>query len=161
MKTEEQKVVYLHGQKIPVTEEVYKAWYGSIWKARRRARHFHQCALGDWRRCEGDCALCRYWRAGDEVPMDDVLEKSERAPEAFGADPADIAAADLEREEVLEEMERIDPLGRRIGELLLAGFDDRFAARILGLAKSTFSDRKMKIRRALIKLFKQADWQGR
>ena len=54
-------------------------------------------------------------------------------------------------EELLKELDEIDPDGRRIAELLMDGETDRNIATILGMARSSFSDRKLRIRKELKK----------
>ena len=68
-----------------------------------------------------------------------------------GTDPERIVMDAILLEELLNELDEIDPNGRRMAEVLLDGLDDRAAAKALGMAKSTFSDRKLRLRRELKK----------
>lgn len=146
--------IYLNGQLIPVSEEVYKAWYRPIWDVHNFARRHAQCGCPDWHFCEGDCGLCVHQKAGDIHSSD--LWKDDYAPEcAMTADPADIVIDAILTEELLKQMDAIDPYGRRIAKLIFEGINDRDAAEMLGLAKSTYSDKKLRLCRVLKELRKK------
>ena len=143
--------IRLNGEWIPVTEEVYQAWYRPIWKTFRFACRHGRCRCPNWRLCEGDCGLCSYRRAGDQTSLDRWQEDSGREKEAYGADPSEIAENRATYEALLLELDEIDPNGRRIGQLLQDGVDDRTAAKTLGLSKSANSRKKIKLRSTLKK----------
>lgn len=145
--------IYLNGKLIPVTEEVYKAWYRPIWRTHDFARRHSQCACADWRLCEGDCGLCRYRRAGDQASLDQWQEEYGLERKADEADPSEIVERRAARDALLRELDTIDPDGRKLVQLLQDGIDDRKAAEILGLSKSAYSRKKIKLRSALRKYF--------
>ena len=145
------RFVYLDGKPIPVTEEVYLAWYRPVWRTHAFARRHGQCSLSRWQLCEGDCGICRFRMAGDHSSLDDLREAYEMEPADPGTDPERIVMDAILLEELLNELDEIDPNGRRMAEVLLDGLDDRAAAKALGMAKSTFSDRKLRLRRELKK----------
>ena len=149
--SEKTRSIYLQGQVIPVTEEVYQAYYRPIWRVHDYARRHGQCCISDWRRCEGDCGLCKYHTIGDGGSIDFLLDEYELDIEDTGSNPEDIVGEALLLEELLKELDEIDPDGRRIAELLMDGETDRNIATILGMARSSFSDRKLRIRRELKK----------
>lgn len=141
--------IYLNGKLIPVTEEVYKAWYRPIWRTHHFARRHGQCACPRWQLCEGDCGLCEYQKLGDLYSLDLLYDDSSSESEAL--DPAEIVIDAMGADELLRELDGIDSYGSRIARLLLDGVNDRDAGAFLGLAKSTYSDKKMKLRRAMRK----------
>lgn len=145
------RFVYLNGEPIPVTEEVYLAWYRPVWLTHDFARRHGQCSLNRWQLCEGDCGICRFKMAGDHSSLDALRDAYELEPADPDSDPECIVMETILLEELLDELDRIDPNGRRIAKALLDGLDDRAAARALGMAKSTFSDKKLKLRRELRK----------
>ncbi len=149
--SEKTRTIYLQGQRIPVTEEVYQAYYRPIWRVHDYARRHGQCGISDWRRCEGDCGLCKHHTTGDGGSIDFLFEEYELEFEAEGSNPEDIIGEALLLEELLKELDEIDPDGRRIAELLMDGETDRNIASSLGIARSTFSDRKLRIRKELKK----------
>lgn len=151
MSSDANRLIYLNGQPVPVTEEVYLAWYRPIWRTHDFARRHGQCSLSRWQLCEGDCGICRFRMASDHSSLDDLRDAYELEPTDPSTDPESIVMDAVLLEELLDELDEIDPNGRRIAEMLLDGLDDRAAAKALGMAKSTFSDKKLKLRRELKK----------
>lgn len=151
MSSDANRLIYLNGQPVPVTEEVYLEWYRPIWRCHDFARRHSQCSLSRWQLCEGDCGTCRFRIAGDHSSLDDLHDAYELEPADPSTDPESIVMDALLLEELLAELDEIDPNGRRIAEVLMDGLDDRAAAKALGMAKSTYSDKKLKLRRELKK----------
>ncbi|MDY2945238.1 MAG: hypothetical protein SOU32_06235 [Lachnospiraceae bacterium] len=149
MSEEESRFIYLNGEPVPVSEEVYLTWYRPIWRIHDFARRHGQCDCPNWHLCEGDCAICRHRWAGDHSSLERLFEKYELEQEDFGSNPEDIVLDAMALEELLNELDRIDPDGSRIAEVLMDDLNDRDAARVLGMAKSTYSGKKMKLRRKL------------
>ncbi len=143
--------IYLNGELIPVTEEVYKAWYRPIWRTYKFARRHNQCTCPQWHLCEGDCNVCQYQKLGDHSSLDLMFDDSLQQLEAQNSDPEEIVLDAMSTEELLHTLDEIDPYGSRIAKCLLNKADNRDASETLGLAKSTYSDKKMKIRRELRK----------
>ena len=77
------------------------------------------------------------------------MDEYELDVEDIGSTPEDIVGEALLLEELLKELDEIDPDGRRIAEDLMDGETDRNIASILGMARSSFSDRKLRIRQEL------------
>lgn len=151
MSTDANRLIYLNGQPVPVTEEVYLEWYRPIWRTHDFARRHGQCSCSRWQLCEGDCGICRFKMAGDHSSIDDLRDNYALEPAAPGADPEGIVMDAILLDELLDELDEIDPNSRRIAEVLLDGLDDRAAAKALGMARSTYSDKKLKLRRELKK----------
>lgn len=148
---EKRRAIRLNGEMISVTEEIYQEWYRPIWRTHDFARRHGQCGCSDWRRCEGDCALCSYRLVGDQASLDQWTDEYGLTLEAYGADPLETVEGRDTCEALLRKLDEIDPIGRKITQLLLDGVNDRTAAQILGLPRSTYSDRKIRIRRELKK----------
>ena len=49
--------------------------------------------------------------------------------------------------DILAAMQQVDPDGERIGRMYIAGYTDAEIARALGIPRSTFHDRKNRIRK--------------
>jgi hypothetical protein len=143
------RVIYLNGDPVPVTEEVYLEWYRPIWRTHDFARRHGQCSCHRWQLCEGDCAICRFRTDGDLRSLDDLQDSYELESALSGDDPEGLVLDAILLDELLDELDQRIPNGRRIAELLMNGLDDRSAAEALGIARSTFSDRKLKLRREL------------
>ena len=78
--TREHKV-YIHRLKtwVEVTEEQYYAYYRDIWATRKRAQAHGQCMCPKsktWM-CDGDCLVCEFRAAGDNLSLDYTVEDGE------------------------------------------------------------------------------------
>ena len=98
---------------------------------------------------QGDCGLCKYHTIGDGGSIDFLMDEYELDVEDIGSTPEDIVGEALLWVVLLKELDEIDPDGRRIAEDLMDGETDRNIASILGMARSSFSDRKLRIRQEL------------
>ena len=150
----EQRYIYLDGNPIPVSEEVYLAWYRPIWRVHDKASSHGRCAQSNWRHCCGDCGICSYQMAGDCLSTDfwsDEYGQEYESP----ATTDDIVLDSILLEELLSELEAIDPDGRRIGEALLDDLTDREAALKLDMPFTTYSSKKLKLRKTLKKRMKK------
>lgn len=85
--------------------------------------------------------------AGDHSAIVDLRKNYELEPAVPGAELEGSVMDAILLEELLDELDEIDPNGRRIAEVLLDVLDDRAAAKALGIAQSTYSDKKLKFRR--------------
>ena len=139
---------------VPVTEEVYRAYYRDIWATRKRAQYHHACYCPKdktWA-CDGDCGLCEYRAPGEVDSLDaPVLDKhgNERSQYELLADDSPNAQSIIEDKELLAALHakllEIDPDGRRICELLMEGKTERDIASVMGFAsQSSVSHRKRK-----------------
>ena len=146
----EQRYIYLDGKPIPVSEEVYLAWYRPVWKVHTDASRAGQCGQSNWKRCCGDCGICSFRLAGNTLSLDFWADECDYEPQSTSS-AEDIVLDSLLLEELLQELDRIDPDGRRIGEALLDGLTDREAARELDMPVTTYSSKKLKLRKALKK----------
>ena len=149
---ETMKTVYIQGQAVPVTGEVYDAYYQPIWRTFNFARMHGQCSIPDWHGCEGDCGICRYKTAGDEFSLNELAEANAHELINTDTDPACIVEGMIVMEDILDAIEEIDPDGRKIAMLMTAGETDSSIARTLKIPGSTFYKRKMRIRRELKKI---------
>ena len=148
-------------QLIPVTEEVYRSVVPEIERTRKQMQRSGRCVCPKsklWT-CDGDCAICPYSACGNTVSFDtplddtegltlgDTLVSDEPSPEAIAMDKALLAA-------LYEELDRLDPDGRRICELVAANCTEREAASILGVSKTAFRYQWTKIKKQLAEKLK-------
>ena len=73
--------VYIHRLKtwVEVTEEQYYAYYRDIWATHKRAQAHGQCMCPKsktWM-CDGDCLVCEFRAAGDNLSLDYTVEDGE------------------------------------------------------------------------------------
>ena len=154
--------------RIEVTEEVYKAFYQPIWRARDHAKRHGGCSCADWKKCDGDCGTCRFRTGSDTWSLDKMLEDIGDAAYADNltvsetplprghhnpythTEETEVAADDYSR--LLDEIakgsiaDRIKALpepDRQICECVLMGLTERESSARLGIGKSTYGDRKL------------------
>ena len=150
--TNKQYFIPVNGELIPVTEEVYKEYYRPIWRTHYHASKHGQCGCTDWRRCEGDCGLCRYRIAGDSLSLDAEYEGEEGSKltlldtiEDSAPNIVDIMADKLMLQELFKVLEELDPDSRHICELICQGKTEREIAAEFGVRQSTLNYRKNKL----------------
>ena len=73
--------IYLPHEKqwVEVPEAQYYAYYRDIWATRKRAQEHHQCMCPknkQWM-CDGDCLVCPFHAAGDNLSLDLTYENSD------------------------------------------------------------------------------------
>lgn len=144
------------GTPIEVSEEVYRAYYQPIWNIRYHAQKNGECRCTKaqlWK-CDGVCPGCPFYAAGKKVSIDTPIggEEDELTLGDTLADDAPSAESILMDKELLDalydELNRLDPDGRRICELLMY-HSEREAADIMGMARSTFKRHWAKIQAEL------------
>lgn len=144
--------IKVNGQKVEVTEEVYRAYVRPIGSSQRKARRESRCLVKGERyglvRCKEDCGKCPYYSAGNKL-LGGVLSLDSFAD--FGYDePADI---DIESEvsEREENSERITALYGAIellteqqkwviSELFFKGKTQQAVAAQLGISQQAVSN---------------------
>ena len=139
-------------QLVPVTEEVYRSVVPEIDRIRKQMQRSGRCVCPKsklWT-CDGDCAICPYSACGNTVSFDtplddaegltlgDTLVSDEPSPEAIAMDKALLAA-------LYEELDRLDPDGRRICQFIMEGKTEREMAADLGMRQSTINYQKKRV----------------
>lgn len=131
-----------------VTEEQYYAYYRDIWATRNRAQAHGQCMCPKsktWT-CDGDCLVCEFRSAGDNLSLDYTVEDSEGNQKSWADDLQDDtpdAQSILEDCELLcalyQKLQELDPECRRICELIMEGKSERDIASTLGISRNTYT----------------------
>lgn len=152
--------VYIHRLKtwVEVTEEQYYAYYRDIWATRSRAQAHGQCMCPKsktWM-CDGDCLVCEFRAAGDNLSLDYTIEFEEGGQVSWVdslLDDTPDAQSILEDQELLcalyQKLQELDPEGRRICELIMEGKSERDIASDLGISRNTYTYRRDKLLRIL------------
>lgn len=144
------------GNPIEVSEEVYRAYYQPIWNTRCHAQKNGECRCTKaqlWK-CDGVCPGCTFYAVGKKVSIDTPIggEEDELTLGDTLADDAPTPDSILMDKELLnalyDELNRLDPEGKRICELLM-NHSEREAADIMGMARSTFKRHWAKIQSEL------------
>ncbi len=141
------------GNPIEVSEEVYRAYYQPIWNIRYHARKNGECHCTKaqlWK-CDGICPRCPFYAAGKKGSIDTSIggEDDELTLGGTLADDAPSAESILMDKELLDalyaELNRLDPCGKRICELIMEGKTEREIATDMGKCQSTISYQKRKV----------------
>ena len=154
---DKQYFIPVDGELIEVTEEVYRAYYQPIWHTRYHAQKNgeYRCTKAQLWKCDGICPGCPYYAAGKKVSIDtpigaedddltlgDTLTDEAPSPESIAADRELLQA-------LYAELERLDPDGKRICQLIMAGMSEREIAAAMGRRQSTVNYQKRKVLAAL------------
>lgn len=143
---------------VPISEEVYNAIYPHIWKTRKRLQRSGRCTCPKsmlWM-CDADCELCPYRTAGNMVSFDAPLEDAEDLTlgDTISSDeptPESILMDKAVLDVLYEELDRLDPDGRRICELIMQGKTEREAASLMGISKTAYRYQWLKLKDYLAK----------
>ena len=129
---------------IPISQELYCELYPPIWRTQKQMQRLGRCVCPRsklWA-CDADCPICQYRTDGDLISLDtpagtaedltvgDTLMDDAPSPESITIDRAML-------ELLYQELDELDPEGRRICGLLM-DHSEREAAAALGMARSTF-----------------------
>jgi RNA polymerase sigma factor (sigma-70 family) len=137
----------IDGQEIPVTEEVYRAYWQPVWAERKRQEREKRCLISDGKgktkRCMEDCSKCTRQRNGSVLSLDKFVEDGCEIPDFFDID--EFVAERLLLEELAVALNELDPLNKRIAELYGEGLSERQIADKVGLSQKTINNRKANI----------------
>lgn len=135
---------------IPTTKEAFDEYYRPINAYRKRQQEHGRCACPPSKRltCNMDCWTCPYRTGGDESSLNEHAKGI--GSDGSGEDISeciDIISSDedlvydCEQAELMralhEQLEKLDPVCRRICELVMSGETERSSAQILGMAPRT------------------------
>ena len=146
-KSSKEYYLTIDGQKIPVTEDVYRAYKQPVWAERKRQERDKRCLVsngeGKTKRCMEDCSQCDKQRSGSTLSLDKFTEDGYEVPGAI--DVAELVAEKLLFEELTAALNELDPQNKRIAELCGEGMSERQIADKVGLSQKTVNNRKAKI----------------
>ena len=150
----ENKQFYLtvKGQKVPMSEEVYRAYIRPVRAEQRSRRREWRCVLKGEKyglvRCKRDCAKCKYALAGN-IPTGSHASLDALKEAGFDVQsPNDIEETMIERDEKTEAAERLHKaIGRLnerqqyiIREMFFNGKTQEEVRRTIGISKSSMSE---------------------
>lgn len=151
-----ERKVYIRNteQWVEVTEAQYRAYYRDIWATRKRAQGHHQCMCPrnkQWM-CDGDCLVCPFHAAGDNLSLDYTITDKDGNEKSWLEDlPDDRPSAQSVMEDrelldtLLHKLDELDPEGRRICELVMEGRSERDCGKEMGMARNTFVYKRDKL----------------
>ena len=161
-----ERAIYLKDllQWVPVSKTDYDNYYRDINAYRRRQQEHGRCVCPASKRylCDMDCYNCRFHKAGDELSLDYTVTDEDGNEKSWLDDlPDDAPDAQtiLEERALLDalmcKLDKLDPDGQRICELLLQEKSEREIATIIGISQqSTINYKKRKALDALRELLR-------
>ncbi len=148
----ETKYITIKGQKVEVTEEVYRAYVRPIRKERRKKSREWRCGVkgknGKLVRCMKDCSECEYAKAGGKptggvLSLDTLLENGGDVPEVIDTQEnllMKTKAGIISLEQIHKAVEQLSDKKRQVVEMVY--FQNKTqveTAEILGVNQSSIS----------------------
>lgn len=166
--TNKEFYLMVNGQKVSVSEEVYRAYVRPIRAEQRAKRRGWKCRLigenGQFKRCREDCSNCAYALSGGKT-TGNVTSLDKLIVKGFDReDPSqDIEQMYIEQEEVQERNQKlyaaIKQLKPRQQEMVrmiyFEGMSQDEVARCFGIAKQSVSDAMRRIYASLKKFLEK------
>lgn len=130
---------------IPISEEFYQAVYPEIWWKQKRHQRSGQCMGPQFRlwTCDGDCDICPHYAGEGLLYLDDVVPGSDSnitigytITAKGNLEDAVILAQLLET--LTDELNKLDPEGKKICKLVSDDNSNRSIAKLLGNAWTTY-----------------------
>lgn len=145
-------------EKVPVTDEQFHAFYDEACRIRKREQYHHRCMCPKkfiWA-CDGDCLVCEYHTAGDNLSLDasntDDGTSLNDSQQTDSVNMEDIISDRLLLEQLFHRLRELDPDADHIIEMLGNNMSDRAIAEMLGRKQRTFADQMKRIRTELRKV---------
>ena len=145
-----ERFIQVNGKRIEVSEEIYRAYYQPIWRVRYHAQKNEECRCTKEQilKCDGICVGCPFRTAGNTASIDAPIEDGRLTLGDTIASDAPTPESILMDRELLralyEELDHLDPDGKRICELFMQGKTKREIASDMGKRQSTINYQKNK-----------------
>lgn len=139
---------------VDVNKEFYTNYYRDINTYRKRQQEYGRCVCPTSKRYlyDMDCLTCPYAKAGDQLSLDNTISDGDGNEKNWLDDMSDESAAIAE---VLDDTEllhalyaklnKLDPEGRLIYQLIMQGKSERDCSKEMGLSRNTFVYRRDKL----------------
>ena len=152
---EKEYFIYIDGEKVKVSKEIYLEYMRPIWRDERKARRKWRCRDAHGVRCKKDCIECEIallgeGATGNDLSLDKLVE-TEDPDLATTKDLADTAAVKEQLNLILAEIEKMSETNQEIMKLLMEGRSQRDCGELLGIEESDLSHRLSRIRKKLKK----------
>lgn len=138
-----QRYIFIDGEPIPVTEEVYRAYMRPIWRVRKQRERVKRCRIGGVR-CTGKCSQCPYKRTGGALSIERMQGVGHDTVDTT-YDLEDVVEGRMLLEALFEQLEELDSDGQVLCQLLLDGESERQIAKRLGISQVAVNKRKQRV----------------
>lgn len=154
-----QRRIYLKSTKewVSVSEDFHKQYFRDVDTYRHNEQRHGRCSCprNKWWLCDMDCLNCEFYRGSGHLSLEAEMATKSEDRIAFAdmevadtATPESIIADQVLLDALWEELDALDPEGRRICELL-SHLSERETAKAMGLKRSTFKRHWSKIKALL------------
>lgn len=136
---------------IPVSEEVYADITRETTRIRNRRQYHGQCYCPKaylWK-CDGDCEVCEYRTAGDNLSLE---YETEMCGDTFAdtSDTEELVTDQILMRQLLERLVQLMPEAITVGQMSLdEDLSERKCLEQLGLKRSTYRSQLEKVRKQL------------
>ena len=131
-------------ERVEVASDVYYEYYRPIWRTQKRmkSRGLCKCPKRELWKCVGDCIDCSHY-TGEVSLNTDYIQGTSIAQEADDIEESVIHSIMLEQ--LIRELDELDPESRKICDFIMQGMSDTEAAKVLNIPRTTFQYRKKKV----------------
>ncbi|MBE6045565.1 MAG: hypothetical protein E7221_02565 [Clostridiales bacterium] len=156
---EKEFYLIIEGQKVIVSEEVYRAYMQPVWREERNKRNRWRCRDAKGVRCKKNCSECenaRFGRGaiGNDLSLDALVEQ-EAPCLAYEKDLLNDVIHEMHLEALRKAINELDEEDRELVELLLSGLKKKECADQLGISKHLFDYREKKVLKKIQKKMKK------
>lgn len=141
MANQKEYFITVNGEKVPVTEEVYREYWCPVWRRRKQQERAQRCRIEHGKRCTGDCNRCPHEKNGSVLSLDEFAAVDGYEP-SDNIDLADLVAHKVLLEQLDLALGELSETDRKIIVLHLNGHTERDIAGRVGLAQKTVNNHK-------------------
>ena len=139
-----QYYIMVEGEKVIVTEDIYRAYSRPFWAEHKRIERESRCRVENGSRCTKECCCCEHQRTGSTLSLNRLEEEGFEA-----SDNTDLAEVLIHKQlyEALDiALNQLVPEdGQLIGMLFFGRLTERQVAAKLGLSQKGVNKRKARI----------------
>ena len=147
--------LYVNGEKVVVSKEVYSAYMRPIWREERNARNRWRCRDANGVRCKKDCIECEIALLGEGATGNDLslerLVEDEDTDLIRKNDISETMSIKNQLDVILSEIRKMSEENQNVMEMLMNGHTHEEIAAIEGVTRSDISHRIATIRKKLKK----------
>lgn len=138
-----QYYITIKEERIPVTEEVYRAYKRPIWAERKRIERGRRCVNSKGHRCMNDCSKCPNERRGRVLSLDKLSADGYDIPSSSDVESAFMDAMLLK--ELITALGELAPDNQKILEMFSHGHSEREIAEAVGMSQKGVNKRKARL----------------
>ena len=146
---EKEFYLIVEGQKVIVSEEVYRAYMQPIWREERNKRNRWRCRDARGIRCKRNCSECENAKIGRGAIGNDLsleaLVEQEAPCLAYEKDILNEVIHEMHLEAMRKAISELDDKDRELVNLLLTGMKKKECADKLGISKQLFDCREKSV----------------